>query len=475
MNPQISFSAEEIKENTSTPKFPKIKSINSLEKDENTLDTLKQHIDKIYNDKDTLNNDNINETKNEKNILLNSSLINNNSNSDLNNFYISQFSFDEKSTNFLNKNENKENTEKKNRDQIFVNEGKNKISNNIIKDNNKEEEKEENNEIKYITKLMDLETDKNEDNNFNYELPLDYDNNTEFFNMISFPEKHEEKKENSQIKLKNNNENVGLPCPTDEVLSKPKKEKTNITPQKKYKNKMKNNINSAKLNEYGNPILERKERKRNQDNYFETKYNSSNKKINKNLKFSTLLEENKINQNDFLTERNKNYLKSNNLSNSLKNTNFTSKDLNSRKNNNKININDNISIKPFTIEKINNNENKDNLENNSQKNKIKSNIIKDITLSYFNKRNKKYRNSVNFTERNNNFLDLNIDIDKMKIIYEKNISKKDSRSFSISQKGTHNYSYFRNNKELNNNINNETIPSASYLMNKKIKNRVLYY
>ena len=59
MNPQMSFSTEEIKDNFSTPKFPKNKSIYALEKEENTLDTLRQHIDKAYNDKETfkLHND----------------------------------------------------------------------------------------------------------------------------------------------------------------------------------------------------------------------------------------------------------------------------------------------------------------------------------------------------------------------------------------------------------------------------------
>ena len=55
MNLQISFSTEEIKDNLSTPKFPKGKSISSLEKEENTLDTIRQQIDKVNNDKDNLN------------------------------------------------------------------------------------------------------------------------------------------------------------------------------------------------------------------------------------------------------------------------------------------------------------------------------------------------------------------------------------------------------------------------------------
>ena len=466
MNPQISFSAEEIKDNLSTPKFPKNKSIISIEKEETTLDTLKQHIDKIYNDKNTLNNDNINESKNEKNILLNS-LINNN-NSDLNNFYMSQFSFDEKSSNFLNKKENKENIE------IYNNnlgiEGKKEKNNDTIKDNNSKE----NSEIKYITKLTGLEIDKNEDSNFDYELPLGSDNNPEFFNMISFPENIEEKKE------KNLEKKMGIKdflCSTEEIISKLKngKEKIKLTPQRKKHNKINKKTNSAKLNE--NYSLQKKEEKRNEDNCFETKFSTSNKKINKILKFSSLLEENKTETNGFFTERNSNSVKSDILSNSVKNTNFSSKEVNSKKNIiNKKFFNDNITIKPFTIEKLNGNENKeklDNKENNSQNNKIKSNIIKDITLSYYIRKNKKIRNSVNFTERNNNFLDFNIDTDKEKIIYEKNLSKNDSRSFSISQKGTHSYSHSRNYKEVNNNTNNGTIPFTKYIMNKKLKNCVI--
>ena len=158
MNPQLSFSSEDIKDNLSTPKFPKNKSVNSPEKEENTLDTLKQQIDKVYNDKDTFNNDNINESKNEKNFLLNS-LLNNNSNLDLNNFYMSQFSFDEKSSNFFSKKENSEKTQNEN-------------------DNNKNEE---NNEIKYINKITNEENEKNDDSNFDYELPLGSDDNPEFF------------------------------------------------------------------------------------------------------------------------------------------------------------------------------------------------------------------------------------------------------------------------------------------------------
>ena len=196
MNPQLSFSSEDIKDNLSTPKFPKNKSVNSPEKEENTLDTLKQQIDKVYNDKDTFNNDNINESKNEKNFLLNS-LLNNNSNLDLNNFYMSQFSFDEKSSNFLSKKENTENNIKdndKNANEILIKEDIVENKNNLD-DNNKNEE---NNEIKYINKITNEENEKNDDSNFDYELPLGSDDNPEFFYFCENTEENKKKIKNEK-------------------------------------------------------------------------------------------------------------------------------------------------------------------------------------------------------------------------------------------------------------------------------------
>ena len=197
MNPQLSFSSEDIKDNLSTPKFPKNKSLISIEKEENTLDTLKQQIDKVYNDKDISNNDNNNESKNDKNFLLNS-LLNNNSNLDLNNFYMSQFSFDEKSSNFLSKKENTETT-LKNKDEN--DKDKNMIL--ISEENNENKNEENNNEIKYINKLTSEENEKNEDSNFDYELPLGSDDNPEFFYLS---ENNEEIKE----KIKNENQKIGI-------------------------------------------------------------------------------------------------------------------------------------------------------------------------------------------------------------------------------------------------------------------------
>ena len=463
MNPQISFSGEDIKDNLSTPKFQKNKPGYSLEKEENTLDTLKQQIEKAYNDKDTYNNDNINCSKNEKNILLNS-LLNNNSNLDSNNLYISQISFDEKSSNFLNKKEKNENNNDLINEQEEIHESninKYDIDNKIVE----EENEENNNEIKYINKLNS--EDKIEESNFDYELPLGSDDDPEFFNMMSFPENKEEKKEKNKKKLEINIE--GFICSNDENTLKPENENINLTPQKKNKNKMNMNLNSAKFDLNENKILQEKESQKNEDNYLISKYNSSNKKINKITKFALL--ENKTHQDGFFTERNENKIsKLKTYSNGLKNTFFTSKERENPDNVDGAYNNDKILIKPF------NNENKNDFIDkeddkgiNSKKNGIKSNIIKDITLPYYYKRNKKNRNSINFTERNNNFLA----ISKTKIIYEKKISNNETRSFSISQKGNHSHSHSRNYKDLNDNINNEIIPYTNYIMNKRSKNTVI--
>ena len=506
MNAQISFSAEDIKDNLSTPKFPKNQQVYLLEKEENTLDTLKQQIDKVYNDKDTLNNENINESKNDKNILINS-LINSNINLELNNIYINQFSFDEKSSNFLSKkeeNENKENNENNNKDINIINENinenlneKNNKEENNNTNNNQEEEKNDN-EIKYINILTNEDMEKNDDSIFDYELPLDSDNTPEFFKMDDFPENNERKKEidekNSEKKLRIE----GIPKSKKEKNSKEKIEKLNLTPQKKIKNKMDRITNCEQLKENRNEILKIKEKQKDKA-YSVVKFNTSNKKSNKifklpkithhktilsqnylikpSIEFMRLLEENEEEQNNSLTERNNN--KSNNLNtnnNSLKNTNFTSKDINNKKCDDKIKSNDNGLIKPFTIEQSsdnNKNNNLNNEENIYQKIKVNSNILKDNTISYQNKRNRRNRNSMNFIKRNNNFLNFNTEIDKTKIIYEKNLSNNDSRSFSISQKENESHSHSRNYKELNNNINNGTVASTNYLMNKRLKNCVI--
>ena len=114
---QISFSNEEKKEGSSTPKFRINKSINSIGKEENILDTLKQNIhnliiSNISNEKNNLEiqNENLN-----KNCFLNTLLNKINNKNELNDYYNNQFSFDGKSKNIIfSKNEkdnNKENTD----------------------------------------------------------------------------------------------------------------------------------------------------------------------------------------------------------------------------------------------------------------------------------------------------------------------------------------------------------------------------
>ena len=149
------------------------------------------------------------------------------------------------------------------------------------------------------------------------------------------------------------------------------------------------NLNSAKFDLNENKILQEKESRNNEDNYLVSKYNSSNKKINKITKFALL--ENKTHQNGFFTERNDNKIsKLKTYSDALKNTFFTSKERENPENVDGAYNNDKILIKPF------NNENKndfidkeDDKGNNSRKNGIKNNIIKDITLPYYYKRKKK--------------------------------------------------------------------------------------
>ena len=469
MNPQLSFSSEDIKDNLSTPKFPKNKSVNSPEKEENTLDTLKQQIDKVYNDKDTFNNDNINESKNEKNFLLNS-LLNNNSNLDLNNFYMSQFSFDEKSSNFLSKKENTENNIKdndKNANEILIKEDIVENKNNLD-DNNKNEE---NNEIKYINKITNEENEKNDDSNFDYELPLGSDDNPEFFYFCENTEENKKK-----IKNEKKNEPVFADVPPPEL-----KNDEILTPKKQKRKKWNEKIQSAKINFDENKLLKIKENEKKENI---TKFNSSNKKINKLLKYSSLIEENnKSNDyNNYFSEQNNNIINSNTYHNSFKNTNFTSKDNNLKKElNNKIN-NDKISINPFMFEKTEKNEKIENIDNNddiSRKFKINTNIIKDITITYYDKKHKKNRNSINFMGRNNNnfnFLDLE-KFNKTNIIYEKkNLSIDEPRSFSITKNGATHHSHSRNYKEIKNNnnkIKNETMTSTNYFMKNRIKNRVI--
>ena len=506
MNPQISFSAEDIKDNLSTPKFPKNQPAYLIEKEENTLDTLKQQIDKVYNDKDTLNNENINESKNEKNILENS-LANSLINLELNNLYINQFSFDEKSSNFLSKREDndiKENKDNNNNKQIIIIEEDDKSKNNDEEKNNnneKEEEDKKDNEIKCADILTNEGINKNEDNHFDYELPLDSDSTPEFFKTINFPENNETKKETNKKKSEKNLGTESCPNFKEEIYSDEKFEKIHLTPEKNIKNKIDKIKNKIRLTEIGKNILKGEENQK--DKIFSiSKCNTSNKKSNLPLKlpkiahhrttlsqiylirpsndFMKLLEEDETEQNNLYSERNNNKSQNSNTNyNSLKNTNFNSNDIIIKKYDDKDNSNNNELIKPFTIDKSNDknnnkNNNLDKEENINQNSKIKSNIIKDITLSYYNKRNRRNRNSMNFIQRNNNnFLNFNTETDKSKIIYEKNLIKNDSRTFTISQNENQKHVHSRNYKELNNNINNGTVASSNYLMNKRLKNSVI--
>ena len=65
MNSEVSNTVEEKKDMLSTPKFHINKSIYSIERDQNTLDTLKQNINNLINEDKSCNEEKINENKNE--------------------------------------------------------------------------------------------------------------------------------------------------------------------------------------------------------------------------------------------------------------------------------------------------------------------------------------------------------------------------------------------------------------------------
>ena len=472
MNLQISFSTDEIKDNLSTPKFPKGKSISSLEKEENTLDTIRQQIDKVNNDKDNLNliinlDNNFNESKNDKNILSNS-LINKNINLDLNNLYMSQFSFDEKSSNFLSKKENNENIQidNTNNNMILINEDikeKKEDKDEEKKDGNINEnyiEENNNNEIKYINNINNDDVDKNEDSNFDYELPLGSDNAPEFFNVVSFPENNEKiKDENNQNEIEPKKANKHFHNMTNvdkelETIYFNKNEEMNLTPRKKVKIRLRRKMNSAQFNEDEYKCL--KIKSDNNKDYI-PKFNSSNQKINKMLKFSSLIDDSILNSH----------------SKEKENRNYTSKDINNNQEMDKNNKNGKIPIKHFMAGKLEKEENiKNSGDVNIEKNK-NNNIIKKITLSYNNRRKKRY--SCNFSERNNNYLE--IEPDQTKIIYEKNLSKEEPKSFSITKNETlnHNHQHSRNYKELNNNLKNGINTYSNQIISKKVKNSVILF
>ena len=466
MNSQISFSNEEKKEVLSTPKFHKNKSIFSIERDENTLDTLKQNInsiiniEKLNNDKNSNNIEDANgEFKNEninKNVFVNSLLNRINSKNEMSNCFSNQFSFDEKSENYIFSNNEKENN-------------KENINNNIIIiDNNENENKEnDNNEIKYIDTINSNIKDNNDymENNFNYILPLESDKSSEHFKFISFQGCSEENQEKKikipnqkkmagERKIYNNpeivNKKIGIG-----VLSKQKenpekiiiKDDIKLTPHKKNKNSKVDKykiINSEKSNH--------KIKKINNSNK-----NSSKNKRNFNIKIPSLIDDNK--------QHDKCYTEPNNLlmdsKNSQINTFFTSNEHNSNitpKKENKINN----SIRPFIIEKTNSNKN----DIIIKKNVIKENIIKEIALVHFNKKNFKIRNSINF-HRKNKFNESN----KNRLIYEKNFIGKENRSFSINKKEKNSLIHSRNYSQLSNK-NNTNFTYDHSRIKKKIKNCV---
>ena len=190
MNSQTFFAKEEKREGLSTlstPKFHRNQSIFSLEKEENTLDTLQQNINTLINieSKSNINEQINNEFQNNNinnNFALKSILNEINNKNELNDY---QFSFDGKIKN---------------------------IDNNIINIDNKTDiENDNNNEIKYISNEDSNrinsnskynENDENFDNNFNYNLPLESDKSSENFNLISFQafSKEIDEKKNEKIK-----------------------------------------------------------------------------------------------------------------------------------------------------------------------------------------------------------------------------------------------------------------------------------
>ena len=192
MNTQISFSNEEKKEGSSTPKFRINKSINSIGKEENILDTLKQNIHKLINIELISNGSNEKKNNNEfqnenfnKNFFLNSLLNKINNKNELNDYYNNQFSFDGKSENIIvSKNEKDNNKENIDNNIIIID--NNTDDNNINKKNINNNEIKEINDINSSLISLNSISNENSDNNFNYILPLESDKSLEQFNIISF-------------------------------------------------------------------------------------------------------------------------------------------------------------------------------------------------------------------------------------------------------------------------------------------------
>ena len=481
MNSQISFSNEEKKELLSTPKFHKNKSIYSLEKDETILDNIKQNINCLINiekiNNDIISNNNIEDINNEyknlkepKNYFMTSLLKKINGKNEINNCYNNQFSFDEKSDNYIfSKNERDNN--KENIDNNIM------VINNINKKKEFENRENCNNEIKYINDVDSYlinsnikNNNENMENNFNYILPLESDKSSEHFKFISFQGFSEENQDNNIIteqkipnqkkmtgekKMHNNPEIINkkirigyLSKQRENPEKKMLKEDIKLTPQKNN-NKEKYKVNNS---DNFNHIIKK-------INNSKLNYNSSKKKRKFNIKIPNLIDENKNDK--CLTEPNILF----DLKNSQKNTFFTSNE-NNLNNSNMTPKNENILNKitqPFKIEKINNNIiNNNDDDNKSKQNEIENNIIKEISLN-FNKINHKRGNSIDF-QRNNKFKESN-----KNLIYEKNYIGKENKSFSINKKENSNLIHSRNNSQLNTN-NNFTYDHSR--IKKKIKNSV---
>jgi len=451
MNSQISFCNDSKKDNLSTPKFPINKTIITSEKDEKIFDTLKKNINDVLNDEKNGNNRNeINNNESNPNNKFPSIFNNINNINDLNN-YINQISFDETSQNyFFSKNENESN-----------------INDNIISTINNIEENKEVKFINNIENYINNSNRKNEDKNFNYNLPLESDKSSELFNIMIFQECPEEvetdvllKKNNinsvnkkPHIKRKKQNLEIANKIKGKDLLLKPRKilcneaikEELELTPKKN------NIINSNEVYKSANISFNKKLKTLNSSEC------SSRKKRKDNLKVTALIDEYQYNK--CFTEPNNLLTQSKIFTNSKKNTFFTSNDNKkelSTKKDNKLKI----IIKPFLIEKINNN-NYINTES-AINDKIKDKIFKDITISCSQNMNKKDK-YLNLNKRNNKFIDIN----ENKIIYEKNFIGKENDSFSIYQ------------KDKNSSINSRNNSKKSILkikhssFNKKIKKNIL--
>ena len=470
MNSQITFSSEEKKEILSTPKFRMNKSIYSLEREENTLDTLKQNIN------NEANNTELQKDKNSHNNSMLDSILNKiNNKKELDDFYNSKFSFDGKSKNYIiskNEKDNKDNEGKKLEDNNIIIIDNNLNDNN---NNNNQDENNNNNEIKFINDMDDFiiySSGKKIDKNFNYILPLESDKSSERFNLISFQGYSEEienkkvikfkkipnqKKISGEKKLYNNPEIINKKRGIG-YLSKQKNKNKNeikLTPQKKNKNTNKNNRNiinkPINFNSNSNHKLAK------------SSFNSSRKKRYFNFQIPSLIEKDK--KEKCFTEPNNPFIEMKTIKDSQKNTFFTSNASNENNNNKSSTPQKGISkikTRPFIIEKMNNNKNK-----------------KDLVINriYFTKKNPKNRNSVNFSKKRTIF-----GRNKNILIYEKNFNSQDSRSFSINKKDQDKDKdkdktqksgliHSRNYSQLNKGINKFTYDHS--MINKKIKNCVI--